>query len=347
MSQLGRLLAVVAAGSCLSILASACLYDGGDHSDPYEPAVECTVDADCAHLDDGDSCYDTPRCGGSSCYRPFLQDDTDCQCDWSLHCEALGYEQRACNVLTCDANHQCGEEIAPEGPASATEQDRGDCTTLVCDGTSPDGISEADPSDLPEDDDVCTVDLCTEDGAENASVPDGDYCTDGLPGRCYGGGCYLGCIADDDDACGDEGPGEPQNDDGASATHYQAGAQTCGMLDGDDIDWFKMTLVDEDFETDIIRFEVHASSPTLEVCAYVLCNNFNDPNGGYPGGGCDNKIAGPFGSLGCCWQGAPESLSPTWDLDCTGTTDDAGSMFFSLRAPDGDSCETYVMAALY
>jgi hypothetical protein len=346
MSHRGRLVVFAASGLSLSILGSACLFRDSDR-ESYEPELECTVDADCSHLDDGDNCYAPPRCESNRCQRLFLQDDTDCQCTFGPHCEALGYEQHACNVVTCDANHQCGEAIAPEGPAPPSEQDQGDCATRVCDGISLEGVSQSDPSDLPDDYDSCTVDLCTEDGPENAVVADGDYCSGGDSGRCYAGQCYAGCATDDDEVCGDEGADEPKNDDGVTATDYPEGLDVCGMLDGDDIDWLEMHLVDDDFVTDILHVEVHASAPAIEICAYALCNNFTDPNGGYPDGACAEKLPGPFGSLGCCWQGAPESLSPSWDLDCSGTSDDGGTMFFSLRAPGGDACETFVFSARY
>jgi hypothetical protein len=79
----------------------------------------------------------------------------------------------------------------------------------------------------------------------------------------------------------------------------------------------------------------------------VLCDNHADPDGGFPDGGCANKLPGPQGSYGCCWQGPPESLTPTWDLDCTGTSEDSGTLFFSVRAPAGDTCENYVVSAHY
>jgi hypothetical protein len=53
------------------------------------------------------------------------------------------------------------------------------------------------------------------------------------------------------------------------------------------------------------------------------------------------------GSEGCCWTGDPSTLSPTWDLDCTGSDDDSGTMFYSVRAPNGGACETYRISAHY
>jgi hypothetical protein len=84
----------------------------------------------------------------------------------------------------------------------------------------------------------------------------------------------------------------------------------------------------------------------VELCAYVRCDNHYD-GGVAEGAGCSDKLPGPQGSVGCCWQGAPASLSPTWDMDCTGTSDDSGTMYFSLRALGGDLCETYVVSAHY
>jgi hypothetical protein len=327
-------------GSCV-IATGACFFHDDD-PEPTAPVTECTVDTDCAHLDTGDACFAPARCDAQgSCTRDFLQDEDECQCGFWTHCLALGYEQEGCNEITCnEVTHQCGEDIAPAGPAP--DQTEGDCSVTTCDGETAIGKIEDDADDVADDNNPCTVDSCGEAGPLFEALADGSECLDGS-GICYASLCYPGCIPADPEACGGEGPSEPQNDTSPSQTGENN--PVCGMLDEDDVDFFELYIEDEDFKSDIMGFDVHSSAPTIELCAYVLCNNH--AGGGYPDGGCSNKVDGPNGSAGCCWQGAPESLDPTWDLDCTGDDDDSGTLYFSVRALGGDACDTYTVSAHY
>jgi hypothetical protein len=249
--------------------------------------------------------------------------------------------ERGCNIITC-LDHQCGEQIMPAGPSS--EQPEGDCQNVMCDGTSPIGMPEPDMSDIDDDNNECTVDSCTADGPLNEPVAEGEVCLDGS-GICYAAQCYAGCVPANPEMCGGEGPSEPTNNLGGSASEYGEASDVCGMLDADDIDWYQMYVEDEEFVEDILGFAVHSSAPTVEICAYMLCHNY--ANGGYPEGGCANKQPGPEGAVGCCWQGAPGSLAPTWDIDCSDTVDDEGTVFFSVKALGGDTCDTYVVSGHY
>jgi hypothetical protein len=342
-----RLLACLGFG--LVATTGACFFGGNDDDDRLPPpdVPECTQDGDCADLDDGDVCFAAPVCRERSCRRDFLQDAEGCQCQSPWDCRDLGMEELGCNVVMCAGlTHQCSEEIAPAGPAP--EQDVGGCSELRCDGESRIGFETVDVDDIDDDGNPCTVDSCSEAGPLHEPFADGEPCAD-TSGLCYSGVCAIlpGCQPANPEACGGEGPSEPANDTGTGASQYSEYAQVCGMLDEDDVDWFKLYLVDEDFEENIIGFDFHGSAPTLEVCAYVRCNNAGAPDGGYPDGGCDTKLDGPDGSLGCCWQGAPESLEPTWNLNCTGTEDDGGTLWFSVRAIGGDACDTYTLSAHY
>ena len=181
--------------------------------------------------------------------------------------------------------------------------------------------------------------MCGAEGPLNDPVTNGERCGDGL---CYEATCHAGCVPSNPAACGTEGANEPTNDAGASATSYGEGSEECGMLDADDIDWYTMYLEDEDLESDVMGFELHSTAASLELCAYVRCNN-----NGFPEGGCANKENGPQGSIGCCWQGNAADLSPEWDLDCQDTSEDSGTLYFSVRAPTGDDCEGYTVSAHY
>ena len=56
---------------------------------------------------------------------------------------------------------------------------------------------------------------------------------------------------------------------------------------------------------------------------------------------------GSNGSLGCCWSGAPATLEPTWDMDCTGSNEDEGTTYVSVKTPGGDTCEQYAIYGGY
>ena len=116
----------------------------------------------------------------------------------------------------------------------------------------------------------------------------------------------------------------------------------CGMLDGDDYDWYEMNLIDEDFVTDIFELTIHSSARTLEVCTFMDCHGTTNALGA-----CSNKISGPHNSIGCCWQGDPAAIRPSWDIDCAGQSDDGGTMYIAVRAPEGGTCETYTLSAHY
>ena len=332
------MLRFVAAGVVFSTLGSACLFVGDDDG-PESPvnSDECAIDGDCQHLAKNDPCYAQPVCNQQrSCEVEFLLDDDACQCEYAGQCEGLGFLETDCNVVSCSDDHQCSEELVPAGPSPFDAE--GDCTSVTCDGESPDGNSMEDADDLPNDNNECTADICEPDGPQHNAFDDGSACrSDGV---CYGGQCFDGCQPEDPDACGDEGPNEPSNNDGFAATSVNEFQESCGMLDGEDVDWFEVYIVDEDLEMDIIEIDVMSSAATVEICAFVNCESGT-------ASGCSNIQSGPNGSSGCCWQGDPNELAPTWDLDCSGTSDDSGTLFYSVRAPGGGACETYRISAHY
>lgn len=329
-------LGMVSMGLAFSTMGAACFFDRDDEQ--RQPTRECESDTQCGHLNSDDACFGNAYCDDDfSCRVDFLQDDDRCQCDGAWDCRAFGYEELGCNLVSCSDDHQCSETLAPAGSSPAERE--GDCADLTCDGENKEPIVNVNLNDIRDDNNSCTTDTCNEDGASNTPVADGTACGDGV---CFDAMCHAGCAPSNPDSCGDEGPNEPANNDGFAATSVNEHQQSCGMLDGDDVDWFELYIVDEEFETDIIGIDVVASAPTVEICAFVLCDN-----GGFPGGGCGNKQQGPVGSDGCCWTGDPKTLSPTWDLDCSDTTDDSGTLFVSVRAPSGSDCESYRISAHY
>src|SRR5262245_22605505 len=110
------------------LAAGGCLFS--DHDHPTPTYQECETDEDCADLDDGDPCYAPPRCVQLTCNREFLQNATDCQCDYPGHCSDFGLAEQGCNRINC-FSHQCSEEIMPAGPS--IDQIEGDCLRIECD----------------------------------------------------------------------------------------------------------------------------------------------------------------------------------------------------------------------
>src|SRR5262249_16680700 len=158
---------------------------------PSVPAQECSVDQDCAKLDDGDVCFAPPRCVENNCVRKFLQNDTSCQCTIAPQCEALGFQDYDCAILRCE-QHQCKQPIVQEGPAPDDKQHAGDCEVLWCDGTSQLSVPHPDVDDN-DDGDVCTADSCSNGQPLHEPLADGELCEDG-GGLCYAGSCYAGCV---------------------------------------------------------------------------------------------------------------------------------------------------------
>jgi hypothetical protein len=190
--------------------------------------------------------------------------------------------------------------------------------------------------DTPSDP-ACGQGICTDGVASVVYDPDGTACDPS--GVCFEEQCLAGCVAANPSSCGDEGPGEPANDDvsgAASGDHAQ-----CGFLDASDVDWFTFYAKDEEFETNILRFDAWSSASTIELCAYVKCTD-----GTTADGGCTTHVPGPNGSVGCCWSGSPQGFHQSWDLDC-GTVEDSGEVYVSLRSTTAGACESYAIDMSY
>ncbi|MFO0735148.1 MAG: hypothetical protein U0270_04680 [Labilithrix sp.] len=320
----------VTLGVVVGLVLLGCLPD--DSSGP-----PCSVDADCTHLDtDSDECT-VVSCESSRCVPRVLTSSPQCQCATDDDCAAmLGGTVKDCATATC-TEHQCVEKIEPAGPAP--RQTAGDCARVTCDGTSAAGKMVTDDTDLPDDQNACTVDECFAGAPSHATSADGATCGDGSV--CFAGAC-LSCKPSNAKSCAKDGPGEPANDKGTSAIAYPEHTSVCGFSGGDDVDWYTFFAKDADFATNVLRFQFWSSAPTLEACLYVKCEN-----NGVPEGGCANLADGPNGSRGCCYTGAPADVKPSWDLDCTGSSEDSGTVYLSVRTIGGTTCDRYTLTGGY
>lgn len=317
----------------LSLLSVGCFLDGGgDDTTSFDDTPrECTSNSDCSALDNDQDVCTRVECVSFKCVSRFAKDTFLCECQADTDC---GHLQKECGLATCNG-HTCEQKVAPAGPAP--EQTPGDCMTKTCDGASVFAREEADANDSGDVPDDCAVFACTASGVEKTPLPDGTACKGG--GVCFKGGC-MACTPKT--TCGEGEANEPQNDSSTTPAPFAQHQPFCAYANGTDTDWYTFFADDADFSTDILRLEFYSSAPTLEVCAYVKCQN-----GGTPLGGCSSKLPGPNGSVGCCWSGAPSTVKPVWDVDCTDTTEDSGTVYLSIKAPGATSCEMYAVSGGY
>ncbi|MDI1451100.1 hypothetical protein [Polyangium sp. 6x1] len=93
-----------------------------------------------------------------------------------------------CQKRTCD-NHVCGQSFAPDG-TTFSSQTAGDCMRVVCDGA---GATKeiVDDADLPNDDNACTQNVCTNGTPSFPNEAVNTVCGAGL--YCDGTGTCVGC----------------------------------------------------------------------------------------------------------------------------------------------------------
>jgi len=160
----------VADDTDLPIDADACTSDictGGIASHPPAPArTPCTQSG-------GIVCNGTGSC---------------VQCLAATDCPGADAD---CRVRTCGAAamNTCGFAFVANGTA-ATTQTAGDCRRTVCDGAG-NTTSTIDNSDIPNDNNACTNDLCTNGVASHTNVTTGTACSmsNGTGGVCNAGTC--------------------------------------------------------------------------------------------------------------------------------------------------------------
>lgn len=139
--------------------------------------------------------------GGSACSTPADCPDTDIPC-----------QQRTCIAGTC------GLTNAPAGTSLPdADQTPADCQLAVCDGSG--GITtEPDDTDIPDDANPCTTDLCTAGVPSHLAEPLGTPCGAAL--ICDGAAQCVGCIS-------------PSDCPGQDTTCQQRTCESgiCGLLD--------------------------------------------------------------------------------------------------------------------
>jgi hypothetical protein len=166
-----------------------------DDSDVPDDGTSCTDDAcnsgapEHTPLALGTSCSDG---GGAVC-----DDAGACvQCNAIADCSSLPPDDE-CQARGCDAG-SCASSYTAAGTA-VTLQTTGDCKVNQCDGAGMTVSANAD-TDLPDDGNDCTMDVCTAGVPSNPNLPMGTTCAAGTcndMGQCTG--CSVGsdCLGTD------------------------------------------------------------------------------------------------------------------------------------------------------
>ncbi|HOA14160.1 MAG TPA: hypothetical protein PLB35_08045 [Myxococcota bacterium] len=121
---------------------------------------------------DGLTCDDNGACTGCATADDCPGKDTECG-------------HRTCDGLVC------GFVAEPAG-TQIQDQDAGDCSRAVCDGSGGIGLVP-DDTDLPVDGKECTVDSCMAGVASNHPLDPGTPCTQGGGTKCDGSGACIQC----------------------------------------------------------------------------------------------------------------------------------------------------------
>jgi hypothetical protein len=152
-------------------------------------------DAEAARCSKTRPCPACKRCKRQRCRKDVTQNGTGCtggtcqngvctaECSSAQDCTGTDTD---CRTRTC-SNGTCGTSFTAAGVA-ITAQTAGDCKKTVCDGAG--GFHEVpDSTDLPNDGNPCTDDLCTAGVPSHPDKHDGEICN--TTGSCFRGQCSV------------------------------------------------------------------------------------------------------------------------------------------------------------
>lgn len=182
--------ATAVAGNCSAEQCdgSGAIQNAADDTDLPVDGEECTQDV-CS----SGQASNPPEDAGTPCGRnAALQCDGNGSCVGCVVASDCGVDTEcqtfACNAGTCEPTN-----TAAGTPISA--QSDGDCQRLQCNGAG--GVESVDDdSDLPDDNNACTDDVCTNGAPSNPNLMAGTSC--GTTLVCDGNGQCIGCLAADE-----------------------------------------------------------------------------------------------------------------------------------------------------
>lgn len=211
----GTLVTAQAAGDCKR---NQCDGVGGvvstnDPTDVEDDANDCTVDTCVSGTPSHAAATSGTSCGAADAGAAMVCNGQG-QCVGCVTGADCAGEDTECRTRTCVAG-VCGVDFAGQGTVSAT-QTAGDCQQAECDGLGA-LVQVALATDVPDDSNACTDDVCTGTTPSNVPTTAGSTCADGGV-VCDGAGACVACNQPSD--C----PGE----DGACATRTCTN-HVCGM----------------------------------------------------------------------------------------------------------------------
>ncbi len=166
------------------------------------PGFTCTVNADCASgtcsggicgkLEDGKPCDGASDCVSDTCVQGVCLAPGAC-----LTAATCPQPANACEVATC-TNGQCGFGFVSAGTLAGT-QVGGDCHKSQCDGSG-NIVTVIDDTDLPNDGNACTDDVCAAGVPSNPPAHAGSACNQDGGTKCDGNGACVQCVEASD--CG-------------------------------------------------------------------------------------------------------------------------------------------------
>jgi hypothetical protein len=118
------------------------------------------------------------------CLPEWICSELKVECEWDGDC--LGPPDPRCGVARCKEG-RCKPEIL--GGEPIPNQFPGDCKMNVC-SIEGEVVVWADPSDLPDDGNPCTLDTCEGDAPVNTNMPKKAPCPGGIQGFCDSGKCW-------------------------------------------------------------------------------------------------------------------------------------------------------------
>ncbi len=197
-----------------------------DDTDVADDGNDCTADT-CAQ----GMAISTPLPAGAACAfmgnQPGLCDGAGFCVACLADADCLGFAQNnECQTTSCQMG-SCATAFAPAGTQiSAMYQFAGDCHVLVCDGQG--GIGNSiDDTDVPNDNKICTQDLCQNGVPTNPLQPPGFLCPNGAPCALFPDcGCLSNADCSPPDTCG--GGGTPYAC-GCTAGSCASLGKTCGF----------------------------------------------------------------------------------------------------------------------
>jgi hypothetical protein len=153
-----------------------------------DSGADTAVDSESDTLDGGadtesDSAIDSAADADAASDAP----DTAPACSVGTDCPGADTE---CTVRACTLG-VCSIENRPV--STVLTQTAGDCKVRKCDGAGA-VTTVADDSDLPDDGNACTQDLCTAGVVSHPPTASGSACSDGTKTKCDGAGACVECL---------------------------------------------------------------------------------------------------------------------------------------------------------